>query len=105
MSFLKLGRMNGLLKMELDETSPLLSQNVVARNSLIHTLGNLTLLTQSLNISSSNSGFLEKRAKFEEHTGLFLNKWFLKHEKWMEVEIGERGEELAKISKGIWVSL
>ncbi len=78
---------------------------VMARNSLIHTLGNLTLLTQSLNISSSNSGFLEKRDKFEEHTGLFLNKWFLKREKWMEVEIGERGEELAKISKDIWVSL
>ncbi|MFC3118310.1 HNH endonuclease family protein [Jhaorihella thermophila] len=42
------------------------------RNTLLDTLGNLTLLTGGLNISSGNKGFLEKREKFAEHTGLFF---------------------------------
>lgn len=75
------------------------------RNNLLHTLGNLTLLTGSLNISSSNKGFLEKRAKLEEHTGLFLNKWFLMREKWSESEIRERGENLADLALDIWLPL
>ena len=78
---------------------------VLERDSLLHTLGNLTLLTGSLNISSGNLSFMKKRAKFEEHSGLFLNKWFLKLDKWTEKEIRERGEELARMSMGIWIGL
>lgn len=76
-----------------------------ARNALLDTLGNLTLLTGSLNISSGNKGFSEKRAKLEEHTGLFLNKWFLKKDHWREAEIRERGEALADKAVKIWPSL
>lgn len=72
------------------------------RNQVLHTLGNLTLLTDSLNISSGNSGFAEKRDKFEEHTGLFLNKWFLKRDTWNETDIRERGEFLADMALEIW---
>ena len=75
------------------------------RNRILHTLGNLTLLTGSLNISSSNKGFLEKRSKLEEHTGLFLNKWFLKKENWNEAHIRERGETLADMALTIWPSI
>ena len=75
------------------------------RNRLLHTLGNLTLLTSSLNISSSNKGFSEKRRKLEEHTGLFLNKWFLKKDDWHEAHIKERGEVLSDMAVGIWPSL
>ena len=75
------------------------------RNRLLHTLGNLTLLTGSLNISSSNKGFSEKRQKLEEHTGLFLNKWFLKKDAWHEVHIKERGEVLAEMAVRIWPAL
>jgi hypothetical protein len=74
------------------------------RNRLLHTLGNLTLLTSSLNISSGNKGFSEKRQKLEEHTGLFLNKWFLKRDAWRETHIKERGEMLANMAVGIWPS-
>ena len=65
-----------------------------SRNRLLHTLGNLTLLTDILNISSGNKGFLEKREKLERHTGLFLNKWFLKKNSWHETYIRERSEAL-----------
>ena len=75
------------------------------RNRLLHTLGNLTLLTGSLNISSGNKGFLAKRGKLEDHTGLFLNKWFLKKEGWNEDHIRERGEVLADMAMNIWPSL
>lgn len=76
-----------------------------SRNTMLHTLGNLTLLTDSLNISSGNKGFLEKRKKLEEHTGLFLNKWFLKKDRWNEAQIRERGLKFADMAMKIWPSL
>lgn len=72
------------------------------RNRVLHTLGNLTLLTGSLNISAGNRGFLEKREKLNEHTGLFLNKWFLKKDRWSEAQIRERGNAFAEFAVAIW---
>lgn len=73
-----------------------------SRRSIIDTLGNLTLVTNSLNISVGNKSYLEKKRKFSDHTGLFLNKWFLNQEKWAEKEIAHRGEHLASLAKAIW---
>ena len=75
------------------------------RDRLLHTLGNLTLLTSSLNISSGNNSFSRKREKLEEHTGLFLNKWFLKKDSWHERRIEERSEALAEMAIQIWPPL
>ncbi len=75
------------------------------RNILLDTLGNLTLLTSGLNISSGNKGFLEKRKKLEKHTGLFLNKWFLDKNSWHETQIRERGAALAEMAVSIWPAL
>lgn len=75
---------------------------VLTRNSLVHTLGNLTLLTSSLNISSGNSGFLAKREKLQDHTSLFLNKWFFKKDKWSEREIRDRSASLAEMAIKRW---
>ena len=75
------------------------------RDELLHTLGNLTLMTSSLNISSSNKSFQEKRKKLKEHTGLFLNRWFLKKDTWNESYIEERGKDLAKMAVNIWPAL
>ncbi|MFC6687804.1 HNH endonuclease family protein [Jhaorihella thermophila] len=72
---------------------------------MLDTLGNLTLLTGGLNISSGNKGFLEKREKFAEHTGLFLNKWFQKRDAWFEKDIIERGKALAEMALKIWPPL
>lgn len=72
------------------------------RNRLVHTLGNLTLLSGSLNISSGNRGFAEKQSKFEKHTKLFLNDWFKGKARWTEIEIRERGKHLADLAIKIW---
>ncbi|MBC6437599.1 MAG: DUF262 domain-containing protein [Rhodobacteraceae bacterium] len=72
------------------------------RNRVLHTLGNLTLLTSGLNISSGNKGFLDKREKMKEHSGLFLNKWFMDKASWSERDIRERGMALADMAIRIW---
>lgn len=77
----------------------------ISRNRELHTLGNLTLLTSGLNISSGNKSLSEKKAKFEEHTGLFLNKWFSGKSQWTEAEIRERGEKLADMAVIRWRGL
>ena len=74
----------------------------VERNILLHSLGNLTLMTDSLNISVGNTGFIDKREKYDEHTMLFLNKWFVKKTKWDETDIRERGEFFANLAISIW---
>jgi uncharacterized protein with ParB-like and HNH nuclease domain len=73
-----------------------------ARTTALNTLGNLTLITGGLNMSAGNKGFLEKKQKFAEHTGLFLNKWFAQREKWDETDIKQRGEHLATLASSIW---
>lgn len=79
-------------------------QKVVRRNALVHTLGNLTLLTRELNIAAGNRSFKEKRLKFE-NSGLFLNKWFAKKLVWAEEEILERSGHMATLAIRIWPSL
>lgn len=78
---------------------------VYARNLLIDTLGNLTLLSSRLNQSSGNKSFDKKMKKFEDHTGLFLNKWFNRKSVWAEAEIRERSEHMADLATQIWPSL
>lgn len=73
-----------------------------SRNILLHALGNLTLISDGLNISSSNSSFAEKREKYETHATLFLNKWFSKKEAWTEADIRERGAYFADLAVAIW---
>lgn len=75
------------------------------RNRLVHTLGNLTLLSSPLNISAGNKGFAEKKLKFKKHTKLFLNDWFAKKSRWTEAEIRERGKHLADLATKIWPGL
>lgn len=87
----------------MDYASPYSGQSqALSRQSVINTLGNLTLVTGGLNISAGNRSFLEKKGKFAEHTGLFLNKWFASHDRWTEDEIRQRGERLATLAGSIW---
>ena len=72
------------------------------REEILHTLGNLTLVTSELDRSLSNVAFLEKQKKLKDHTSLFLNKWFLEQDHWDESKIKERGEVLAKKAVTIW---
>lgn len=75
------------------------------RDTMLHTLGNLTLITDSLNRSLGNKSFSTKKKELENHSSLFLNRWFHDQESWTEVEILERGKHLADMAVEIWPSL
>jgi hypothetical protein len=80
-------------------------ERVNERERLLHTLGNLTLITNRLNPALSNGPWEKKQEGLQEHSTLFLNKTLLS--KWgkapfSESEIKERGQELAKTICSIW---
>ena len=72
------------------------------RNHLLGTLGNLTLISDKLNSSVGNRGFLHKKDEFKKHAGLFLNKWFTDRSSWTEDDIRERGAKFAEMAVQIW---
>ncbi len=88
----------------LDRSSndPALSLAIAERDRIIHTVGNLTLTTDSLNISLSNGGFEAKKAALEDESLLALNKWFSSRSSWDETAILERGRHLAERAVAIW---
>ena len=72
------------------------------RNELIHTLGNLTLITDALNPSLSNSGWAVKRPELIKFSKLNLNRYFHDIENWGEEAIKNRGDELFQKAIKIW---
>jgi uncharacterized protein DUF1524/uncharacterized protein DUF262/RAMA domain-containing protein len=77
------------------------------REALLHTMGNLTLLTGKLNAKVSNGPWLGESCKkhgIETHNVLFLNHSLLKQagDAWTESAIRVRSEELAKYIIEIW---
>ena len=74
------------------------------RNLVIHTIGNLTLVTKKLNASLSNAPWEEKRNTLNKHTTLFLNKRLIDDHKtvWDETTIKERCQHLARVIAKIW---
>ncbi|KPV48879.1 hypothetical protein SE17_35695 [Kouleothrix aurantiaca] len=75
-----------------------------ARETLKHTFGNLTLVTQPLNLALSNGRFSAKRTAIENNSLLMLNKYFQRNtiQDWDEVAIRERGERLFEEAIKIW---
>ena len=72
------------------------------RNSLVHTLGNLTLLTKSLNPAVSNGPWPKKRTEILKHSALNLNRSLSEFDEWSEEDIVRRGKALFKVAKRIW---
>lgn len=77
------------------------------REAIIHTIGNLTLLTNKLNSKVSNGGWLGdtgKRHGLEGHDVLFLNRELVKKagDNWTDTGIRTRSEELANTLIAIW---
>ena len=66
------------------------------REEHIHRLGNLTLLSGSLNIKVSNSDWENKREKMFKHSLLLLNRELALLPEWDEQAIDQRGQELVK---------
>ena len=72
------------------------------RKSDIHTLGNLTIVTESLNRSLSHMPFSEKKIQLVEYSNLTLNRRIAEHQVWDESSIARRGETLASLACAIW---
>jgi hypothetical protein len=72
------------------------------RQRSVQRLGNLTLLTSSLNPDVSNGPWHRKRAAIEEHSLLRLNRHLCRFEHWDEQRIDERGRWLAEQIATIW---
>jgi hypothetical protein len=72
------------------------------RNGLIHTIGNLTLLTGNLNPVVSNGPWTQKREAFKEHCGYALTRQVCDLEEWNENTIRERGERLFTVALKLW---
>lgn len=89
---------SGALCGALDEGSP----EVVTRDSLIHTLGNLTLLTQPLNSTVSNGPYDAKRKEITANSLLQLNAYFQTQDHWDPATITARAEALFKLACKVW---
>lgn len=76
----------------------------VHRDVLVHMLGNLTLLTQSLNSKVSNAPWVEKAKAFREHTTLLLTADIVNSglQNWSAENIHVRNLALAKDVLLIW---
>ena len=72
------------------------------RERLLHSLGNLTLLTQALNSSVSNGPYDEKRPEIASQSTLRLNTYFQEALTWDEDVIQSRGRLLLEQAKKIW---
>ena len=74
------------------------------RDRTIHTIGNLTLVSKSLNPSLSNGPWKDKRVALADHSTLFLNKQLVNKgpETWDERAIGDRAKWLCKHAVEVW---
>jgi Protein of unknown function DUF262/Protein of unknown function (DUF1524) len=72
------------------------------RSSVLHTLGNLTLLSHALNPSISNGPWQKKRAAILKHSALNLNRSLEEYDEWNEDATLKRGKALFRIAKKIW---
>ena len=72
------------------------------RDEYVNKIGNLTLLTSSLNPSVSNGPWLRKRQEILKHSAINLNRYFLDVEEWDEAAIDKRTKELFRHAVKIW---
>jgi uncharacterized protein with ParB-like and HNH nuclease domain len=75
------------------------------RDDLLHTIGNLTLLTSALNSQVSNGPFKDKKPEIAKQSSLRLNTYFQNQKlgnRWNEINIQDRGEYLFEIALKVW---
>lgn len=74
----------------------------IRRERMLQTFGNLTLLTQPLNSSVSNSAYHVKRSEITKQSTLRLNAYFQDVDIWDEDAITARGQSLADVALTVW---
>jgi hypothetical protein len=81
----------------------LTEQQEKERNHLIQTLGNLTLVTQSLNSKLSNGPWSNKREHLLKHDDLFITRDAVRSgEEWDEAAIRSRSTEMVDQILALW---
>lgn len=73
-----------------------------SRERAIHTMGNLTILTQALNSAVSNGPWLGKKAALLQASLLPINLQLGRVEHWDEKAILQRGQALFERAKQVW---
>ncbi len=74
---------------------------IIARDALVQTIGNLTLLTPPANTVASNYAFETKRERLQDSL-LNMNAAILKTATWDDAAILARADELAALAVRIW---
>ncbi len=94
----------GLTTYELWEIEPgdSTAEATKRRNGLVQTMGNLTILTQPLNSSVSNSSWETKKPELLRCSLLPINQSLHDFDSWDEETILNRGRELARRAIAIW---
>lgn len=87
-----------------DTTDPDFVARQLKRHGVVNKLGNLTLLTQSLNTSVSNGPFSVKMPAVRSHSSLALNRELNNYDVWDEDAIAARGLGLFNVARHIWTS-
>ena len=77
----------------------------VARDDLLESIGNLTLVTRELNSKNGNRTFPEKKDALDKHSRLKLNQEICEKDVWDVNEIHERAEKLIADFSEIWPTL
>jgi len=78
-----------------------MQEQITAREGLIDSIGNLTLVTAPLNPSLGNESFAEKKIQLAKSL-LVLNREIAAHGDWDEEIIRKRGIELGTLASEIW---
>lgn len=74
----------------------------ILRNKKLKTLGNLTLVTKSLNSSMKNSAWDKKKKALKEFSHLKITTDYIDKAVWDETKIDSRASDLATIALKIW---
>ena len=77
-------------------------ERIAARDQALHTAGNLTLVTGTLNPSMSNGSWATKRSALRKHSALTLNREIADAEAWDEEAIAARSARLFDLAARVW---
>ncbi len=78
-----------------------LKPEIVRRRSLIHTVGNLTAVSQPLNSAMKNAKYSDKK-KYLQESVLSINRYFEQQGEWSEKQIEDRSKKLFGHAARIW---
>jgi membrane-associated protease RseP (regulator of RpoE activity) len=78
-----------------------IKEKVSRRNLMIHTIGNLTIVTQPLNSALRNAPFDAKKTELR-HSSLMLNQYFDELSEWNDDSIRLRAQILSEYARRLW---